>query len=256
MLVAAIKADALSSEDPTPNIVEEDSPITPSISSPGGLRRTTSSAVMNSTFSYTLLKRAQLSSIWNAAEFTALDAERYCALAHTSLVTLVKTANDAKLAAPHFDQNHFCSNTPAAYSNVDFKCRDNGENVVLVVALDIAAAKQAVGDFVSTGLGGKWNAVFDDACNSITLDSTSLPMVISTVRMKSSASPFRILQARDDAMQSEGACPQSHIIIALHSVGPLSAAGSAGSSGDDRAQLLSGFVIEALDDGHSRVTCV
>lgn len=209
---------------------------------------------MNSTFSYTLLKRAQLSSIWNAAEFSALEADRYCALAHSCLVALVRTANDARLAASDFDQNSYLSNPPTGHSSVDFKCRDNGENVVLVAALDIAAAKKSVGDFVSMGLGGKWNAVFEDACNSITLDGTSLPMVISTVRMKSSTSSCRILQARDDALQSEGA--QSHIIIGLHSVGPLSAAGCVGSSGDDRAQLLSGFVIEALDDSHSRVTCV
>lgn len=34
MLVAAIKADALSSEDPTPSVIEDDSPITPCTPSP------------------------------------------------------------------------------------------------------------------------------------------------------------------------------------------------------------------------------
>jgi hypothetical protein len=254
MLVAAIKADALASEDPTPympDLVESPFSSTPS--------RTTSAAVMNSTFSYTLLKRAQLSSIWSAVEFSALDAERYCALAHACIVALVKTANDAKISSCNFQENVYFPKPPPEYSNVDFKYRDNGGNVVLVAAIEIAATKQAVGDFVSMGLGGKWNAVFDDACNTTSLDNSSFPIVISTVRVKSTASSFRILQARDDSVQSEGEHKESQIIIALHSVGPLSVAGSADSSQDARGcspQLLSGFVIEALHNGDSRVACV
>ena len=248
MLVAAIKADALSCEDPAPILSTEsaESPFSPTA---GPLSRTTSAAVMSSTFSYTLLKRAQLSSIWNAVEFSALDTDRYCALAHTCLITLVKTANDAD-----FEGNAYFPNPPTEYSDVVMKLRDNGSSVVLVAALEIAATHQVVGDFVAMGLGGTWNAVFDDTCStdSTSLDSTSLSIVLSTVRMKSSASSFRVLQARDDSLQSESEPKQSKSIIALRSVGPLSVSGSASSSQD--AQLLFGFVIQALEDSRSSVT--
>jgi hypothetical protein len=262
MLVAAIKADALSSEDttPAPSTAEDASPFSTRQGSitPIAPRRTHSAAVMNSTFSFTLLKRAQLSSIWNAGTFDAHEAEHYCALAHTCLVVVVKAANDATVV-PDFGPNEYFLNPPPQYSSVDFKCRESADSVTLVAAVPIAATREAVGTFVSMGLGEKWNAVFFDASNTTTLDSSSLALVLSTVRMKSAASSFRLLQVHNDALQSERAHNPSQTIVALRSVGPLSAAvlGSAGSGGNDldgSVQLFSGFVIDALDDGHSRVS--
>jgi hypothetical protein len=258
MLVAAIKADALSPDDLAKTPPAGDATPSPGDeTTPGVIRRTASAAVMSSTYSYTLLKRAQLSSIWNASDVSAeRELESYCALAHTSLVALVKTANDAREARDF-------SSYPALqsqHSDVDFKCREDFESPVLVAAIDIAAAQHVVCDLVAMGSGGEWNAVFDGASHATTLDSTSLAVVLSTLRMKSAAVSFRVLQACNNALQSAIPDEPSQTIIALRSVGPLSAANHDGpdlSQGRHSGeQLLSGFVVDTLDGGHSRIACV
>ncbi len=256
MLVAAIKADALSSSDklvfdpapsaPTDTFASDDSPSSSFSPMAGGLQRTASAAVMNSTFSHTLLKRAQLSSIWNASDVGCGQTDSHCALAHTSLVALVKMAGDAKFTP------ELPSTIAVQFPNVDFKCDGDAGSCTLVAAVHVDAALQSVGDVVAMGAGGQWNAVFDNASDATTLDA-SRHIVLATVRMKSTATSFRVLQARYDPMQCDGLPKCSQTIIALRSVGPLSVEGDGRRSTE---LLLSGFVIEALDDGRSRVACV
>ena len=241
MLVAAIKANSLSAEGLS-SVEEENAPPgnTP-ISPVGSLRRTASAAVMSSTFSFTLLKRAQISSIWNAAEVVSSSTERRLALAHTCFTALATTADNAQFPSD------FVQQTLAQYAAVDLKCRMGLSSVAFVAAVEIGAKKQAVGDLVALGLG-EWNAVFDEGRNQATVESPSLSMVVATVSTRKGSASFRVLQARHGT-------PESHrTIVGLRS--DILAA-SAGVDDISCTELLpSGFVLEAVDDGRTRVMYV
>ncbi len=239
MLVAAIKANSLSTEGLS-SVEEENTPPgnTP-ISPVGSLRRTASAAVMSSTFSFTLLKRAQISSIWNAAEVVSSSTERRLALAHTCFTALATTADNAQFPSD------FVQQTLVQYAAVDLKCRMGLSSVAFVAAVEIGAKKQAVGDLVALGLG-EWNAVFDEGRNQAAVESPSLNMVVATVSTRKGSASFRVLQARHGT-------PGSHRTI----VGLRSDIFAASADDSSCTELLpSGFVLEAVDDGRTRVMYV
>ena len=234
MLVAAIKANSLSAQEPPPD-VEEDALLSP------GVRRTASAAVMSSTFSFTLLKRAQISSIWNAAEAVSSNTEQWLALAHSCFTTLAKTADDAQVACD-FEQSAL-----PQFADVALKLRQGFSGAAFVAAVEVCASKQAVAALVAMGLG-KWNALFDEGRDHSTVEAPSLSMTVTTVSTRNGVASFRALQARHDTLDSH------RTIVALRGVSSAASAaanGSSSSSSSCMELLQSGFVLEAVDEGRT-----